>query len=44
MLYAILAYHEEEVVTAWSPEEDAALRKGRVPMPAILVRLTPQLA
>ncbi len=25
MLYAILAYHEEEVVTAWSPEEDAAL-------------------
>ncbi len=25
MLYAILAYHEEEVVTSWSPDEDAAL-------------------
>ena len=25
MLYAILAYHEEAVVTAWSPDEDAAL-------------------
>ena len=25
MLYAILAYHEEHVVTSWSPDEDAAL-------------------
>jgi hypothetical protein len=25
MLYAILAYHEEEHVTSWTPEEDAAL-------------------
>lgn len=25
MLYAILAYHEEAAVAAWSPEEDAAL-------------------
>ena len=25
MLYAILAYHEEAVVTSWSPDEDAAL-------------------
>ena len=25
MLYAILAYHEEAVVTSWSPEEDDAL-------------------
>src|ERR1700704_860656 len=25
MLYAILAYHVEDEVTSWSPEEDAAL-------------------
>jgi hypothetical protein len=25
MLYAILAYHVEEVVASWTPEEDAAL-------------------
>jgi hypothetical protein len=25
MLYAILAYHEENIVTSWTPEEDAAL-------------------
>ena len=25
MLYAILAYHVEETVTSWTPEEDAAL-------------------
>lgn len=25
MLYAILAYHEEHIVTSWTPEEDAAL-------------------
>ena len=25
MLYAILAYHVEEEVTSWSPQEDAAL-------------------
>jgi len=25
MLYAILAYHAEEIVTSWTPEEDAAL-------------------
>jgi hypothetical protein len=25
MLYAILAYHVEDVVTSWTPEEDAAL-------------------
>ncbi|MDQ0470724.1 YciI family protein [Labrys wisconsinensis] len=25
MLYAILAYHEEDVVASWTPEEDAAL-------------------
>ena len=25
MLYAILAYHEEHLVTSWSPEEDDAL-------------------
>lgn len=25
MLYAILAYHEEEIVASWSPDEDAAL-------------------
>ena len=25
MLYAILAYHVEEEVTSWTPEEDAAL-------------------
>jgi hypothetical protein len=25
MLYAILAYHEEHIVTSWSEEEDAAL-------------------
>jgi len=25
MLYAVLAYHEEAVVTSWSPDEDAAL-------------------
>ncbi len=25
MLYAILAYHDENVVTSWSPDEDAAL-------------------
>jgi len=25
MLYAILAYHEEDIVTGWSTEEDAAL-------------------
>lgn len=25
MLYAILAYHEEGIVTSWSPQEDAAL-------------------
>lgn len=28
MLYAILAYHEEHVVTSWSPEEDAELMEG----------------
>ncbi|GGC32629.1 hypothetical protein GCM10011504_08550 [Siccirubricoccus deserti] len=27
MLYAILAYHVEEVVTSWTQEEDAALMK-----------------
>jgi hypothetical protein len=25
MLYAILAYHVEEEVTSWTPQEDAAL-------------------
>lgn len=25
MLYALLAYHVEEVVTSWTPEEDRAL-------------------
>ena len=25
MLYAILAYHEEDLVTSWTPGEDAAL-------------------
>lgn len=25
MLYAILAYHDEGIVTSWSPQEDAAL-------------------
>ncbi|WP_445492406.1 YciI family protein [Rhodopseudomonas sp. RCAM05734] len=25
MLYAILAYHVEDVVTSWTPEEDAAV-------------------
>ena len=25
MLYAMLAYHEEQTVTSWTPEEDAAL-------------------
>ncbi len=25
MIYAILAYHEEHIVTSWTPEEDAAL-------------------
>ena len=25
MIYAILAYHEENIVTSWSEEEDAAL-------------------
>ncbi len=25
MLYAILAYHAEQTVTSWTPEEDAAL-------------------
>lgn len=28
MLYAILAYHEEEIVASWSPAEDAALMDG----------------
>ena len=28
MLYAILAYHVEEVVTSWTAEEDAALMRG----------------
>jgi hypothetical protein len=27
MLYAILAYHVEEVVASWTPEEDAALMR-----------------
>ena len=27
MLYAVLAYHVEEVVTSWTPEEDAALMR-----------------
>jgi hypothetical protein len=27
MLYAILAYHVEDIVTSWTPEEDAALMK-----------------
>ena len=27
MQYAILAYHVEQVVTSWSPDEDAALMK-----------------
>lgn len=27
MIYAILAYHEEDIVTSWTPEEDAALMK-----------------
>ena len=25
MLYAILAYHVEDEVTSWTPQEDAAL-------------------
>ena len=28
MLYALLAYHEEHVVQAWSDEEDAALMRA----------------
>jgi hypothetical protein len=28
MLYAILAYHVEDIVTSWTPEEDAALMAG----------------
>ncbi len=28
MLYAILAYHEEDIVTSWTPEEDAAVMDG----------------
>lgn len=28
MLYAILAYHVEEIVTSWTPEEDAAVMAG----------------
>ena len=28
MLYAILAYHEEHIVTSWTPEEDAAVMDG----------------
>lgn len=27
MIYAILAYHEEDIVTSWTPEEDATLMK-----------------
>jgi hypothetical protein len=28
MLYAILAYHVEDVVASWTPEEDAAVMAG----------------
>lgn len=28
MLYAILAYHVEEVVASWTPDQDAALMEG----------------
>jgi hypothetical protein len=28
MIYAILAYHVEEVVASWTPQEDATLMEG----------------
>jgi hypothetical protein len=28
MYYAILAYHEEEIVQSWTPDEDAAVMAG----------------
>ncbi|HTI66869.1 MAG TPA: YciI family protein [Caulobacteraceae bacterium] len=38
MLYAMLAYHVEGDVAAWSPEEDAALMEGLLEVHDRLVR------
>lgn len=38
MLYAILAYHEEQTVQSWTPDEDAALMTDLLEVNARLVR------
>lgn len=38
MFYAILAYHEEDVVTSWTKEEDAALMSELLEVNERLVR------